>query len=240
MRPAILHQLVAALFASLAIACNNTDNSSGGPYPTNSVSTATLVHRSPSDSSLGSLLPSTSTTLAAPPNDTTTNITTTSTPSGWVLIIKICIHIFEIFSTLCMMSHQGHKLALAVFSEVRGEQYRFERLVQRMRELADEEQKDQSVAWECQEAGIQLFNAFASSPETIETRRSIRGELERRGLDDHLKVKFNHVDESLLPCILIYVWGLLFSFRNWRKSMHQNRARMPFACTSRAKTLILS
>lgn len=142
-----------------------------------------------------------------------------------------------------MMSHQGHKLALAVFSEVRGEQYRFERLVQRMRELADEEQKDQqqqSVAWECQEAGIQLFNAFASSPETIETRRSIRGELERRGLDDHLKVKFNHVDESLLPCILIYVWGLLFCFRSWRKSMHQDRARMLSACTSMPKTLILS
>lgn len=105
-----------------------------------------------------------------------------------------------------MMSHQGHKLALVVFSEVRGEQYQFERLVQRMRDLADEDHKEeqqQSIAWECQTAGIQLFNAFASSPETIETRRSIRGELERRGLDDHLKVSLS---TWMKACCLAYLF----------------------------------
>lgn len=84
---------------------------------------------------------------------------------------------------------------LSVFSEVRDEQYRFERTLQRLQDLLtntvainDLQADDVPVFWECQVAAINLFNSIANTPETIDTRRSMQTELERRGLDQHLMV----------------------------------------------------
>lgn len=197
MRPALLHHLLFALLAGLASVTPAT-TTNHGPAPTSTYSTATLG-RSPSTLSIGSTLqPSVSTTyssMEAPsigPSSALTDVP--CSPDRLQTILRICVHLFEILAGLCLLSHQGYQAVLTVLSEIRGEQYRFERLVKRLRELAGSlsNQEDDGVVkaiWECQTAGIGLFNAIANTPETIETRRSLRTELERRGLDEHLKVR---------------------------------------------------
>ena len=192
MRPLILRHLVVALLGGLNCVTGYNETISTGSSPT-----ATL-NKSPSATSLtGSIHPCASTTLSAaqeteaPLVDSSSDYKSNKEGSNNTTL-KICIHIFEILSALCIFSLQGHQSVLGVFSEIRGEQYRFERLVNRLRGMADiasdDENEPPTLIWESQAACVSLFNTIADAPESIEVRRSIRTELERRGLDDYFKV----------------------------------------------------
>lgn len=108
------------------------------------------------------------------------------------LAIRVCIHLFELVVSLSL-TLPGHQGVLTVLSEIPGEQYRFERLIQRLTLLPIQQKELSPIHADvvrCHTAGIKLFNAIANTPETIESRRDIRTELERRGLDTHLSVRF--------------------------------------------------
>ena len=192
MRPLILRHLVVALLAELNCVTGYNEIISTG-----SSSTATL-DKSPSATSLtGSIHPCISTALSAAKGaevaivDPSSNCKSNKEESNNTTL-KISIHIFEVLSAICIFSLQGHQSVLGVFSEIKGEQYRFERLVNRLGGMAaiasDNENDPPALIWEAQAACVSLFNTIADVPESIEVRRSIRTELERRGLDDYLKV----------------------------------------------------
>lgn len=89
---------------------------------------------------------------------------------------------------------------LAVISDVKGEQYRFERLLQGLQDLGVHyvhrgtsnrysmaEDHQDLILYDCVTSALHLFNAIVQTPDTIEKRDSIRIELERRGLEDYLR-----------------------------------------------------
>lgn len=184
MKPSILHHLVLVLLVSLSCQGEAIVAAPGpvGVSPSHTVSTATMTNATMTRSGSAA-------SLMAVANDAS------ALSENLALSLRICIHIFQLFSSLCLLSIQGYQVVLSVFSEVRDEQYRFERTLQRLQDLLtntvainDLQADDVSVFWECQVAAINLFNSIANTPETIDTRRSMQTELERRGLDQHLMV----------------------------------------------------
>jgi DnaJ-domain-containing protein 1 len=114
---------------------------------------------------------------------------------------KMCTLIFEIISALCLISAAGYDTVLDVISQVKGEQYRFERLVQGLHDLTHAykhsgivsklssliEEQQELLVFDCIASGLGLFNAIVEQPEKIEKRDALRTELERRGFEDFLK-----------------------------------------------------
>jgi hypothetical protein len=169
MRPVVLHHLIIALFASLA-----TIYSCYYPQPTLSLSSS-VFRKSPSITSIGSQLISSRTS-------TSNNASSASTCS------KISALIFEIFTALCLSSQAGYDVILKMISEVKGEQYRFERLVQALQDLGIITKPDNLLLYDCAASALAFFNAIVQTPRVIEKRNSLRTELERRGLEAFLKV----------------------------------------------------
>lgn len=119
-----------------------------------------------------------------------------------VVIFKMCTMIFEILSLLCIESSNGHEVILQVLSEIKGEKYRFERLLQSLHEIKNyssnkkkasenrisklssiiEEQHD-LILFDCVAAALELFNSIIQTPDSVEKRVSLRTEFERRGMD---------------------------------------------------------
>ncbi|KAI9251127.1 hypothetical protein EDC94DRAFT_293974 [Helicostylum pulchrum] len=207
MRPVVLHHLMIALFACLS------SLSIIHPTPSTSLSSS-VFRRSPSITSIGSqLLPSFSTSssnnLPSPSRSTASikeNVATSSSSTTYIMAYKMCTLIFEIFTSLCLLSGTCYDTILSVISDVKGEQYRFERLVQALHDLgilqrskySDEQQE--LVIYDCIASSLHFFNAIVQTPQLIETRDSLRTELERRGLEDFLKrleVKRNVLPENL-------------------------------------------
>lgn len=117
---------------------------------------------------------------------------------------KMCTLILEIFSALCLVSGSGYDTVLNVLSDVKNEQYRFERLVQCLHDLGINQQQQQQkgivskfsslieeqqelLVFDCVSAALTLFNAIVQSPKSIEKRDGLRVELERRGFEEFLK-----------------------------------------------------
>lgn len=114
---------------------------------------------------------------------------------------------------------------LSVVSEVKGEQYRFERLVQSLHDLGVHhyhqsqktivskfssmvEDQQESMVYDCVASALSFLNALVQTPESIEKRDSLRIELERRGFEDFLKrldIKRNVLPDSLRRQIDTYV-----------------------------------
>lgn len=233
MRPVVLHHFILALFAGLTLISDINQ-------PT-SPSSASVFKKSPSLTSIGSqLLPSFSSSSAhnhtlSPSQSTNSLHRVSSHGSGCsssgvpetAIVYKICTLIFEIFAALCLVSPLGYDTILNVISEVNGEQYRFERLVQgleglecRPRHTASPEKRfvsklsslieDQQelFVFDCLTAALNLFNGLVQTPDTIEKRGLLRTELERRGFEDLVKrldQKKKVLPESLQKQVEIYL-----------------------------------
>jgi hypothetical protein len=118
---------------------------------------------------------------------------------------KMCTLIFEVFAALCLTSVPAYNTVLAVISEVKGEQYRFERLVQCLQGLGRShqqispekrvvsklssmiEEQQELLVFDCLAAALSLFNGIIQTPDTIEKRDILRTELERRGFEELIK-----------------------------------------------------
>lgn len=114
---------------------------------------------------------------------------------------------------------------MSVVSEVKGEQYRFERLIQSLHDLGAHhyhqnqkavvtkfssmiEEQQESLVYDCVASALSFLNAIVQTPESIEKRDSLRIELERRGFEDFLKrldIKRNVLPDSLRRQIDTYV-----------------------------------
>jgi hypothetical protein len=216
MRPVVLHHLMIALLACLA-------SISVVLHPSSSTS---LFRKSPSITSIGSqLLPSFSTTsrdnVSPSPSRSTVSINNkennhkdNNTNSSSTMAYKMCTLIFEIFSALCLTSHGGYDTVMLVISEVKEEQYRFERLVQGLHDLLYTapqqqtavsklsmliEEQQELLVFDCVAAALGLFNAIVQTPQTIEKRDALRTELERRGLEEFINSRRLNVNSSPLP-----------------------------------------
>lgn len=224
MRPVVLHHLMIALFSCLA------NISAASPTPSTSMSSS-VFRRSPSITSIGSqLLPSFSTNscnnISSPSRSTAStkdSNTSTSSPSASTMAYKMCSLIFDIFTSLCLLSGGCYDIVMAVVSEVKGEQYRFERLVQSLHDLGVHhygqktvvskfssmiEEQQELLVFDCVASALSFLNAIVQTPESVEKRDSLRTELERRGFEDVLKrldIKRNVLPDSLRRKIDAYV-----------------------------------
>lgn len=137
---------------------------------------------------------------------------------------KLCTLIFEILSALCLVSAPGYDTVVSVISEVKGEQYRFERLVQSLHELGGItyhekrtvvsrlstliEEQQELLVFDCLTAALSLFNNIVQTPATIEKRSGLRSELERRGFEElvkRLELKKEILPDSLQKQIAMYL-----------------------------------
>lgn len=236
MRPVVLHHLIIALFACLA--------SISVVQPTPS-SSSIVFKKSPSITSIGSqLLPSFSTNSnsnnnnnisPSPSRSTASNHTKDSSnnnnanTNASTMAYKMCTLIFEILSALCIVNASSYDTVLAVISEVKGEQYRFERLVQSLHELGGITQSNgvyhdkknavsglssfineqqELLVFDCLTAALSLFNNIVQTPNTIEKRSGLRSELERRGFEElvkRLEQKKERLPDSLEKQISMYL-----------------------------------
>lgn len=100
------------------------------------------------------------------------------------------MQITDLLSALCYVSpEEGRQLVLGGISESQrqfNESYRFEWLVRSLIPVADED--DESGVWEWRTACLALLNALTTSPEDVQERCELRGELQRRGIADVLDV----------------------------------------------------
>jgi hypothetical protein len=184
------------LFASLGCI-------SAGPSITPNASVSTTLHNK---SSSIVVQPSPSTSLLPPrhhPKEDQNPQTNTDS--------SLCILIFEILSFLCTQPN-AYDIVLNVLSEVKGEQYRFERLIQSLYHIISPTKApfssansldDETILYDCATAALSLFNAIVQTPKSMDRRNSLRKELERRGLDDFLKVIKEKISQkSFFFCIV--------------------------------------
>ncbi|CAO3598599.1 unnamed protein product [Absidia cylindrospora] len=162
-------------------------------------SSTSLFGKSPSLSSIGShLLPSFSTSTINNNSHSSGNTTTaTSTETGsngsgggklQATLFKLCGQIFQVFISLCTSSHQSYEVLLQVLSDIRGEQYQFERMIQSLCSFRLDLPVVDPLVWECKASALSFFNAIVNSSESIEARCALRTELDRRGFDEYLKI----------------------------------------------------
>ncbi|KAI8339251.1 hypothetical protein BC941DRAFT_422524 [Chlamydoabsidia padenii] len=182
MRPSILHQLLLSLFGALTVILAVHGPRGGQPESTS------LFSKSPSLSSIGShLLPSFSTSTLT---NNQAGSTGTESNQGKSLgtVFKLCGQVFLVFNALCAASQRSYEVLLQVLSEIRGEQYRFERLIQNLCSFRVDLAVVDPMVWEFKASALTFFNAIVNSSESIETRRALRTELDRRGFDEYLKI----------------------------------------------------
>ncbi|ORX93208.1 FH2-domain-containing protein [Basidiobolus meristosporus CBS 931.73] len=86
----------------------------------------------------------------------------------------------EVLAAICILSSNGHKVVLHALSEFRiafEEKFRFEYLVESLREEVEE---DNSGAYEYKTTCMSFINAIVNSPEDVEERVMLRDEFARR------------------------------------------------------------
>ena len=121
----------------------------------------------------------------------------------------------DLLSALCVLSpHEGHGLVLAALSEVKGPHdnlLRFQWLVNSLdpaRGLQDDasgslqgEVHFDGGIWDWRVAALGLLNAIANTPDGLEERCALRGELDRRGLNTALEVRLTPLSSriTLIP-----------------------------------------
>lgn len=214
MRPSLLHQLLFSLFMTLTIIltvygkqppppplppATSPSQQSNGP--------SSFFGKSPSLSSIGShLLPSFSTQSIKNNNGkntslSITDISSSSTSSSLAdnktfdVLFHTCQQIFEMMIFMCLLSPKSYDMVLQALSEIRGEQYRFERIIQYLCsfQLHDDTnnitKKMNPLVWELKAAALSFFNAIVNTSENMDIRCSLRIELDRRGFDTYLKVR---------------------------------------------------
>lgn len=202
-------------------------------------SSSSMFKKSPSITSIGSqLIPSFSSNSLnniPSPSRSTTSIHKDngkdSSNSGNAVstsAYKMGVQIFEIFSSLCTASAQGYDTVITVISEVKGEQYRFERLIQSLHNLGGTtnqgfylnhdkkhtsklssliEEQQEILVYDCLTAALNLFNNIVQIPKKTETRDSLRNELERRGFEElvhRLEQKKDSLPDALEKQVTLY------------------------------------
>lgn len=234
MRPMVLHHLMIALFACLA------SISSLSIHQLRPTSPTSVFRKSPSVTSIGSQLlpsfsansgsnhpipsPSVSITSAYAKDSKSITTTTAAHLGTSTMAYKMCTLIFEIFAGLCLVSIGGYETMLAVLSEIKGEQYRFERLVHGLHDLIGVqahkhngivsklssliEEQQELLVFDSIASALSMFNAIVNQPPTIEKRDALRTELERRGFEEFLKrldIKRHTLPDSLQKQMDIYL-----------------------------------
>lgn len=107
---------------------------------------------------------------------------------------KVRSQVCDLLAALCVMSpDEGHHHVLDAFSELRiafEDGARFEWLLQSLAEADPVEENGQlSAVWDWRTSAMALVNALCNSPDDLEGRCEIRGELQRRGLFESLEVR---------------------------------------------------
>jgi diaphanous 1 len=107
---------------------------------------------------------------------------------------KVRSQVCDLLAALCVMSpDEGHHHVLDAFSELRiafEDGARFEWLLKNLAGLEPvDENGPLSAVWEWRTSAMALVNALCNSPDDLERRCEIRGELQRRGLFDSLEVR---------------------------------------------------
>jgi hypothetical protein len=90
-----------------------------------------------------------------------------------------------------MSVDDGHRLVLNAFSESRvvfDGAFRLEWVIKEMTLWISPDEKDEGHAWEWRTSALGLLNALSNTPEGVEERCEITGELQRHGLLDALEV----------------------------------------------------
>lgn len=113
--------------------------------------------------------------------------------------------IFQVLSSLCLVSSIGYETTLLVLSEIKGEKYRFERLIQSLQEIKSCQTKKKSnekrpsklpglveeqynlQSSDCVASALAFLNTIVQKPDSVEKRTLLREELDRRGLDAYLE-----------------------------------------------------
>ncbi|KAI8328615.1 hypothetical protein EDC96DRAFT_71023 [Choanephora cucurbitarum] len=210
MRPVVLHQSLVILIACLGTTHQSLSSSVDEPQlmlatNDNNISAQPLVF---TDSLLTNESSSKkdSAKLQSLKNESILESRTMTTTS-----YKISVLIFEMFASLCMASPVTYNVINNVLSEVKGEQYRFERLIRCLQDLEIDkracgndiaqsmhllEEQERQEKYDCAIAALSFFNSMIQAPNTAEERNSLRMELERRGFEDFTNSLY-HIKESL-------------------------------------------
>lgn len=231
MRPVVLHHLIVALLAFLALitAVQSTSTNAFKKSPSITSIGSQLLPSFSSNNNSNNIVPSPSRSTASNYTKDTfnsSNNSNTSNSNATNMAYKICTLIFEIFSALCLANAPSYDIVLSVISEVKGEQYRFERLVQSLQELGGIshhekksivsrlstliEEQQELLVFDCLTAALSFFNNIVQTPTTIEKRSGLRSELERRGFEElvkHLQQKKEILPDSLEKQISVYLLG---------------------------------
>lgn len=115
----------------------------------------------------------------------------------------------DLLSALCVLSpYEGHQLVLDALSDVKLDStspYRFSWLVSSLNAYYGLDQATKTVGetgddgiWEWRQAVVGLINALTNTPDEVEARCQLRGELERRNFKSALEVRCS-VRQKPLP-----------------------------------------
>ncbi|KAI9476286.1 MAG: hypothetical protein EXX96DRAFT_294286 [Benjaminiella poitrasii] len=225
MRSVIFQQIISALFACLAsittidfipynlpsvVKKSSSIVSLGSQLLPSKFSSNNTVPSSPSISSVTSIL------IHGEQDNSDGGLNPASRILATIISYKTCTLIFELLSTLCLASvASGYDVVINILSEVKGEQYRFERLVQNIQRLYETyyDQQDNIsddhalLIFDCLTAALSLFNNIVRKPDVIEKRDSLRMELERRGFEElvtRLEAEKESLPESLQKQVSLY------------------------------------
>ena len=98
----------------------------------------------------------------------------------------------EVLAAICVVHADGHQLvlsALSDFSAVYEEKYRFQYLIESLKNTEDDvTQMDEVSRWEYSTLVVTLINAIIDGPELVEDRVFLREEFSRRGLAETFSV----------------------------------------------------
>lgn len=124
--------------------------------------------------------------------------------------LKLRSQTADLLAALCVLSpFEGYNLVLGGISEFKvafEERYRFEWIIASLDAYAfigeDRAGNEDQGLWEWRCAALGLFNALCDSPNDVDDRCDIRGELHRRGFTKALEVSNNcHIERHALTTI---------------------------------------
>ncbi|CAG8625746.1 6835_t:CDS:10 [Cetraspora pellucida] len=118
---------------------------------------------------------------------------------------KLRTQVADVLAALCVLSPEGHKLALDAFSDFRyiqEEKFRFQYLIET---LTSNEMEEDSASLEYKTACLSLVNAIVNSPDELEERMLLREEFQRRGLKElFVIIRNSDPPDTLLTQINVY------------------------------------
>jgi hypothetical protein len=100
---------------------------------------------------------------------------------------KLRALVAEVLAAICVLHTDGYNLVLTAFSDfgvLSGEKYRFQYLVD---SLKNEDDNEADNIWDYRAAALTMINALIDGPDLVDDRALIREEFVRRGLSDAIR-----------------------------------------------------